>query len=224
MNSAYLFDIDGTILSVERTFMKSIIEEILNTFSIDPEIIYRIDYAGRTDASIFRNLMGEHHHDDDLFEQIKQAYINKMNDHLTPDDVNVFDGVEETVEYLCQNNEYLGLLTGNFKETARIKLRAAGLNDYFGFGAFGCHHTDRNFLPADAERSFTEHSGIKLEKRDFIIIGDTPHDIRCARYFGAKSVAVSTGHFSFAELSKQNPDLTLKSLRSPDKWLEKLSG
>jgi phosphoglycolate phosphatase len=222
MNSAYLFDIDGTLLNVDSSFIKPLIEEILKVFSIDPDIVNRIDYAGHTDASIFRRLLGKHQEDDELFENIKRVYIERMDQFLTPEDVNVFVGAAESVEYLHQKNQYLGLLTGNFRETARIKLRAAGLNHFFEFGAYGCQHTNRNFLPADAEKAFQQHTGIALENRKFIIIGDTPHDIRCARYFGAISVAVTTGHYTFTELSEHNPDLTLESLRYPEKWLQNL--
>jgi phosphoglycolate phosphatase len=138
MNSAYLFDIDGTILNVDKNFMYPLIEEILHSFSIDPEIVNRIDYAGHTDASIFRRLLGDRQKDTRLFNRFKQAYINKMDENLTASDVTVFDGAVESVEYLHHRKEFLGLLTGNFKETARIKLRAAGLDQFFSFGAFGC--------------------------------------------------------------------------------------
>jgi len=223
MNSAYLFDIDGTILNVDKNFMYPLIEEILHSFSIDPEIVNRIDYAGHTDASIFRRLLGDRQKDTRLFNRFKHAYINKMDENLTASDVTVFEGAVESVKYLHHRKEFLGLLTGNFKETARIKLRAAGLEQFFSFGAFGCHHSNRNYLPGEAEKSFEEYAGIRLEKKNYIIIGDTPHDIKCARYFGAKSVAVSTGHFPASELEKHEPDLILESLRFPKEWLQHLT-
>lgn len=222
MNSVYLFDIDGTILNVESNFFQPLIEEILHSFSIDPDIVKKIDYAGHTDASIFRRLLGDLQKDNQLFERFKKSYIDQMNEHLTASNMTVYEGAVESVEYLHEKNAFLGLLTGNFKETARIKLRAAGLDQFFSFGAYGCRHVNRNFLPGDAEKSFEQQTGIKIEKQNYIIIGDTPYDIHCARYFGAKSVAVSTGHYPAEELERHDPDLLLENLNSPQSWIQTL--
>jgi phosphoglycolate phosphatase-like HAD superfamily hydrolase len=61
------------------------------------------------------------------------------------------------------------------------------------------------------------------DSNQFIVIGDTPNDVRCARFFGAKAVAVTTGGFNKALLRKHKPDLILDSLGSPDEWLIQLT-
>ena len=39
-----------------------------------------------------------------------------------------------------------------------------------------------------------------------IVIGDTPHDVDCARAFGAVAVAVSTGQYPREQLLAEGPD------------------
>jgi phosphoglycolate phosphatase-like HAD superfamily hydrolase len=48
------------------------------------------------------------------------------------------------------------------------------------------------------------------------IVGDTPHDIACARAFGARVLAVATGSSRVADLSGHNPDFVLESLVDTD--------
>ena len=48
-------------------------------------------------------------------------------------------------------------------------------------------------LPALAAERIRKHLGIDLAPEQFIVIGDTPNDIDCAKHFGARSLAVGTG-------------------------------
>ncbi len=45
-----------------------------------------------------------------------------------------------------------------------------------------------------------------------VVIGDTEHDIRCARAVGAYAVAAPTGHTPSEVLAKENPDLLVNTL------------
>ena len=51
------------------------------------------------------------------------------------------------------------------------------------------------------------------------IIGDTPHDIRCGRLVGARTLAVATGGYDVAELERHEPWLVLPQLPPPDEFL-----
>ena len=45
-----------------------------------------------------------------------------------------------------------------------------------------------------------------------IVIGDTEHDVACARAAGAKAVAVGTGRRKLEELAASAPDLLIDDL------------
>jgi phosphoglycolate phosphatase-like HAD superfamily hydrolase len=53
-----------------------------------------------------------------------------------------------------------------------------------------------------------------------IVIGDTVHDIACARAAGAHAVAVATGWTPRAELEARQPDLALDDLADPSPLLD----
>lgn len=218
MKRVYLFDIDGTLLKVKNKANRRVIEKILEQHGIDRSDVRDIDFAGKTDRSIFSSLLGSSVHQ--LFDQVKERYLTELDRQLTPDDVHIFKGVHRTIEYLKENNAILGLLTGNFARAARIKLACSGLNNHFEFGAFGDDSHHRNELPPLAYETLQGITNKKYQPSDLVIIGDTPRDIRCARSFGAISVAVATGDFSAGELSTFGPDVVLDSMDEFPGWVE----
>jgi phosphoglycolate phosphatase len=90
------------------------------------------------------------------------------------------------------------------------KLEAAGLRQFFSFGFFSDHCEAR----VNIFRNAVKYARRKLGADATIcFVGDTPEDIKAARGAGAQVVAVSTGTFSFAELSCHEPDACLSSCR-----------
>ena len=90
--------------------------------------------------------------------------------------------------------------------------------------SFGEISHQRSDLAKFAEKQFCEFYQTELKPEQFIVIGDTPNDIACARAFGAKAVAVGTGRIhSTEELAKHNPDILLEDLRNTDKVLQILT-
>jgi phosphoglycolate phosphatase-like HAD superfamily hydrolase len=60
--------------------------------------------------------------------------------------------------------------------------------------------------------------GQDLSPQEIVVIGDTPFDVRCGKFIGAKTLAVATGGAKFEELKKHAanwtvPDLTHISAR-----------
>ena len=58
--------------------------------------------------------------------------------------------------------------------------------------------------------------GIEFPPERIYVLGDTPHDITCARAIGAKAVAIATGQFSHAQLAAHAPDLLFDDLGNVD--------
>ena len=116
------------------------------------------------------------------------------------------------------------LLTGNVEPAARWKLRATGLDEFFPLpGAFGEDSHDRRDLPALAAARINAHLKLDLAPAQFIVVGDTPGDISCARHFGARCVAVATGRFhTAAELAALDPDAVLPDLTDTDAFMRAL--
>jgi phosphoglycolate phosphatase-like HAD superfamily hydrolase len=116
-------------------------------------------------------------------------------------------------------------LTGNIKPMAQLKTELMGLDQFFTLpGAFGEESHIRRDLPALAADQIRAQLGVNLPPEHFIVIGDTPNDIDCARHFGARAVAVGTGRFySNEEILACEPDAVLPDLSDPDLVLSTLA-
>jgi phosphoglycolate phosphatase-like HAD superfamily hydrolase len=106
---------------------------------------------------------------------------------------------------------------------ARIKLEPFGLNSFFLFGAFGSDHEDRNFLLPIGIQKFINKFNLYVDFHQFIVIGDTPRDVKCAKIYGAKVIAVATGPYSIEDLKNTDADVVVENLTEVNKILPLLS-
>jgi phosphoglycolate phosphatase-like HAD superfamily hydrolase len=213
MYKALLFDIDGTLLSVNRSFVhKAILNSLSNVGAGTPDLS-SVQFAGRTDRSIFSQLLPENH--EHLFDSLKSNYIKYMLSDLSPDHLTLLPKVKETIEAIPQMATCdMGLLTGNFKEVGWHKVAVGGLKKHFTFGSFGCNDHTRADLVLEACHKLIQSSESQAKQpEDIMIIGDTPNDIRCAKLAGAQSVGIATGTFSKGDLKEEQPDYILDSMQ-----------
>ena len=173
----------------------------------------KVDYqmSGKTELGISHELLGllgfSRQEVDAGMPRFWQRYPEELQRAISPETTTVFPGIPELVRAVeAHENLVLGLLTGNCKAAAEIKVKTAGL-DGFRVGAFGEHHEDRADLPALAVREAKRLTGVDFAGKSVVILGDTPNDIRCGRAAGAKTIAVATGRrFDTAELGTHQPD------------------
>jgi phosphoglycolate phosphatase-like HAD superfamily hydrolase len=119
----------------------------------------------------------------------------------------------------------LGLLTGNIRQTAPLKLAAAGIDpDQFVAGAYGSDSLERDELFAVALGRVRQSTGRLFAARDVVIIGDTPADVGCARCGGALAVAVATGPYPADHLRAHEPDYLFSDLTQTHEVLQALLG
>jgi phosphoglycolate phosphatase-like HAD superfamily hydrolase len=188
--------------------------------------------SGMTDLQIFVEALSSHgitH--DDLRERIHvlSERLTAEARKVTGNGGNFFEllpGVRETLEALESHPRYRSaLLTGNIEPMAYLKMELVGLERFFTLpGAFGDESHNRRDLPARAADRIRKHLQLDLAPEQFIVIGDTPNDIDCARHFGARAVALGTGRmFSEAEIIACKPDALLPDLADVELVLRKLA-
>ncbi|HHE08174.1 MAG TPA: hydrolase, partial [Chlorobaculum parvum] len=114
------------------------------------------------------------------------------------------------------------LVTGNFEGSGRHKLKLPDLDRYFPFGAFADDAIDRNELPRIALERARRMTGTNYSPARIVIIGDTEHDIRCARTIDARSIAVATGNFTMEELARHNPDALFRNFAKTNEVLTEI--
>lgn len=217
-----LFDIDGTLLTVDRNFNRPLLRSIIDDLNINYPQMESDPFSGRTDYDIITSFLVNHDFNEGLYKTFKELYLNRLSEEIAEHHVLRHNYVDEAIEYFSKSDFVVGLLTGNYPDAAVIKLKVADIHYEFAFGAFGEFHKDRNMLPQLALTSIKEMLEIDPDPSRFVIIGDTPRDIICAQNAGMKSVSVTTGKFSAEELSKHSPDLIISSLEHPDKWFAEL--
>lgn len=192
--------------------------------------IDQYDLSGRTDTRIVHDVMGAlgwepaqvNERLDDFFETYAGGLASEIGDgrHVV-----TLPGVTTVVERLAASPDVvLGLVTGNIEEGARIKLLPTGLWPHFRVGAYGSDHMDRRRLPSLATRRAHALVGYPFAPPEVVVIGDTPHDIDCARAFGAVAIAVTTGQHSRADLVADRPDFLFDDLGDVERVLAAVLG
>lgn len=216
-----LFDIDGTILRSDGAGRRAMVAALREVFGGPGPDDHR--YDGKTDPQIVREVMRiEGHHDahiDERMDALMTLYLARLDRELEYADTFVYPGVRELLDALeARDDTILGLLTGNLREGAYAKLRAAGIDPArFRVGAFGSDHEHRPELPALAQRRARTELGIDLEGSHLVVIGDTPADIECGRTLGVRAIGVATGSYSVDELQKYEPHAVFETLEDTDR-------
>ncbi len=213
-----LFDIDGTLLRTQRLGVAAMLDAFRELhpgrdFSFDG-----VPIAGRLDPLIWRDVMTLHGLEptEAAHDRFRDRYPRHLERRLAerPGAAVQMPGVAALLEALrARAGTHLGLVTGNYGITGRLKIRASGLDpEQFTINAFADDGPDRRSLPPVAMRRFRADTGRDAEPERTVVIGDTPHDIDCARASGCRAVAVATGDFTVEALAEHRPDLLVPTL------------
>jgi len=201
-----LFDVDSTLVSCgsqgRRVFQQALLDVFGTAGACDA-----YDFSGRTDSRIALDLLtGAGLSEEEVLAglpRLQELYLTELDRVLHRDGMELLPGVLELLESLADRPDVtLGLLTGNWEAGARIKLSRFGLNRFFPFGAFGSDATDRDDLPPVALERAAEHTGQAFRPEEALIIGDSVHDVGCARAHGIPVLAVATGRTAAKELQR----------------------
>jgi phosphoglycolate phosphatase-like HAD superfamily hydrolase len=220
-----LFDIDGTLLNAGGAGQRAMERALTDLFGV-PDPNEDIPAAGRTDRAITSDLFSHHGLSPtiDEWQQFQRVYFGHLQRTLTELNGVLLPGVVPLLDLLAQRDDVtLGLLTGNFREAARLKLAHHAIDEHFEFGGYGDHHHDRDDVARVAYGEACRHLGRDVPRESVIVIGDTPSDVKCARSIGARVVAVATGMFDFETLARTEPDALYQDLSDPSPFLALLN-
>jgi phosphoglycolate phosphatase-like HAD superfamily hydrolase len=210
-----LFDIDGTLIRTGGVGVKAFAKVFATEFNAT-DGFERLKFAGRTDVSLVREFFGFHGIPvtPENLHRFFERYVFWLDHILRESKTALCPGVSDFIRRLQSLSEppLLGLLTGNVRLGAEIKLRHFNLWDTFVTGAFADDHEQRDQIAAIARERGSRLLNEDLRNGQVLVIGDTPHDIRCARAIGAKALAVATGGAELRDLRDHSPDWALTSL------------
>jgi phosphoglycolate phosphatase-like HAD superfamily hydrolase len=215
MRSALLFDIDGTLLYARGVGRVAFGDAFLAAYGVPYPDIAGLCFVGATDSNVVRSMAAacglastparEEHFFLRLAHDIDAA-LHQNKPHVYP-------GIPELVARLSARGHALGIITGNVRATAWSKLRHAGLDHAFTFGAYGDEHHERAAIARLAVARAPADAAVRL------MIGDTPLDVLAAKANGLKAVAVATGWVSAEDLAAAGADLVLQDFSNTDACL-----
>lgn len=218
-----LFDIDGTLISTGGAGTRALALAFKKLFSIN-NAFRDISMAGKTDPQIVREGLAKHniHSDNGVLPRVINTYLEYLKAEMKNERKHIKSGIKTALDTLSNeiNGYYLGLLTGNLEQGARIKLGPFDLNKYFQFGAFGSDDEDRNKLLPIAVGRFKNIYRKEIDFKDCIIVGDTPRDVYCAKPYGAFCIGVATGPYPADALVEAGADVVMKNLADTNAFLE----
>ncbi len=209
---AYLFDIDGTLLlSPDRTHRYALHRALLDVYGVETTID-GIAYHGKTDPGILRAALERLDIPTAVIDRNMAAALEvvrqdaaKKADRFRP---NVLPGIRDVLAVLKESGKLLGICSGNLEAVAWLKLKAAGLAEFFEFGCFA----DECELRVDVFRKGMQEVAKRLGPGATVcFLGDTPDDVRAAQGAGGRIIAVGTGIFKAEDLAAHGPDAAVCS-------------
>lgn len=218
--SLVLFDVDATLLRTDGAGMRCMIaagrdvlgpalrwDGIEPSGGIDPVLL--AEAARRSGLRLRPGDLGA----------FRDRYVDLLAEEFlrSREGVRALPGVPEILDRLRRRPEVaLGLLTGNFRETAILKLRAAGLDPgRFPLGAFAEDADTRSGLVAVALRKFEERYGRPIDPARVVVVGDTPRDVEAAIATGCRALGVATGKYAVEDLEAAGAHAAVRTLEDP---------
>ena len=199
--------------------MKAVHESLIEMFGDVTQS--KLAVHGRTDHGIMTDVFAGIGRDYQQHrEDFDQLYWSKLPGVMESSKGELLPGVPQLLKSISVDpNVALGILTGNARVAADIKLQHFGIEQYFSFGGYGDHHSDRNQVAAVAVEQARLKLGDSFDSDKVWVIGDTVNDIVCARSIGARVIAVETGGGTREELLRAEPDVVFADLANCDDFL-----
>jgi phosphoglycolate phosphatase-like HAD superfamily hydrolase len=224
MRMLILFDIDATLIRTSGAGIRAMVSAARSLFGESFGGADGMDFAGGLDPLILRDLLTrngiaptpEH------LRMMRAEYRSHLERALTTGVGVALPGVMPLIEALAARPGLtLGLLTGNFAETGRLKLTACGIDpDRFTVCAWGDDSPRdppaRDHLPPIAMGRYRTRYGRDLSPSAVTIIGDTPHDVACALAHGCRVLGVATGPYNTEALLTAGAHRAVRDLSDTD--------
>ena len=216
-----LFDVDGTLLDTGGAGRIGLEASFRSIFEVDDieAPAARVRFGGKTDPVIIADIArcagipaGQV---EARYADLQAAYLDALRRELAVPNPRrrVLPGVAPLLETLAGRPDvFLGLVTGNIEEGARVKLDAFGLNHYFIDGGFSSDHPERGEIARIAHQKLSRRAGFRFPAERVMVIGDTELDVSCARDNGFRAIAVASGSSSEDELRAARPDAVFPDL------------
>lgn len=219
-----LWDVDGTLLTTNgagalawKLASADVLGEGIELSSlkssglIDPQIAHKMcermqvsrEFISGTKTQLLRT-----------YEKYLRRCLAEGSARLLPNVAEILTRLQEAP------NIHSYLMTGNTASGASTKVRHFELSKYFVGGFYSDQHMNRADLAKETIRQILKKYD-NLSVSNIYVIGDTPHDISCARDAGVRAMAIATGRgYSAQDLRAHSPWKVYESLPSSEEFVQ----
>ena len=210
------FDIDGTLIKTPEYHILAYGKVIEEMFGIKLSVKDIFRHLGKTSEGIIKDILKEYNVDYEE-EDIKNCVekIDKLAIKLIFEKgVELYPSVKKVIERLKNSGFLMGVVTGNKKEVAEAKLKAAGLYEFFDKDLIVSSEIshDRSVLV----KEFKERA-MKKGCSHIFIVGDTSNDILAGKANDVFTIGIPTEFYNKNELEMCSPNCVITDF----KYLEK---
>lgn len=212
-----LFDIDGTLVDTGLLHITAAQQLYKTFFGMDvPADIINANF-GKTFTKYLEDVLSALQVSSQQSMAMRDYYPQLLAPLLEAMPIKVFGGVPEFLEELQKREVYMGIVTGNVEQSARLILEKARLINFFQ--VIGCDYgfNDRKDVVQYAINE-AQHKGYAFD--NVVVIGDTTRDILAGKAHCALTVGVATGAQTKEQIAESKPDVLLSSLKEYDKILK----
>ena len=217
-----LFDIDGTLLDTHGFGREAFIRGLARLTGERDELAY-LSFAGNTDRNVLEQVMK--HRKLRLTEaDIRRVFAlvaEELRGLLQANPAREVAGAGAFLARLEAQGCALGLVTGNIRAGAYLKLASLGFDRYFLFGGFGDDHADRAQIARQALAAAGAADWDPAEG-GICLIGDTPFDVAAGRAVGIPVIGVAAGKYGREALLESGATITTKDYCDIENLMEKL--
>lgn len=219
-----LFDIDGTLLDTHGFGREAFIRALAQVTGERDELGY-VSFAGNTDRNVLNQVMAERglRLGEGEIRRIFELVAQELRGLLRENPAQEVAGAGRFLAALAGEGAALGLVTGNIRACAYLKLGSVGFDGYFGFGGFGDEHAERAKIGRSALAEAAA-AGIEVPEGGICLVGDTPYDVAAGLALGVPVLGVAAGKFGVEELLAAGASLAVADYSDSERALGWLAG
>lgn len=211
-----LFDIDGTLLDTHGFGRQAFVRGLARATGAPDELNY-LSFAGNTDRNVLDQVMAARQlrlEEDDV-QRIFAFIAEELRELLRLNPARAVAGAGAFLARMEADGFALGLVTGNIRACAYLKLASVGFDRYFGFGGFGDRHANREHIARTALTA-ARAAGVEVAIESICLVGDTPFDVAAGQALGIPVIGVATGKYDAAALRDAGAVLAVADFADAD--------
>ncbi len=210
----WLFDIDGTLVTQSADQLDAWVAVFHEVYAlaVTPPVI--APHLGQMFANVVQGVVTAHggHAPPSSVPRALAVYLAHVRRGLALRPPALLPGARDCLEFLKRRGEWVGVVTGNFREEGEPKLQASELPSLLDVVIYADLVTPtREALVRQAVQAVRVR-GFAGTLAETIVVGDSAHDVASARGTGALAVAVCTGATPRHRLAAAGPDLLVSDL------------